>query len=246
MEISATDLAGPPESTTSTPVANNPTTSPPAATNATGNPDPLMRAVLASLGPAEIRSLLTRVLGVGNGASTPNDEGNENFTAAPPITSLRNRYPSIPTTYLKEILDNRFEPENIIKLSTSFSPTPRRRETVTLGTITLPTAERDRDLQDYRGGLPSLMQPFEIYGQILVHFAPPGVRLDLQEALADYRDLLYTLNRTNTFESLKYFHFIRKKKSRAHVGLCGKRGKRGKRANVLAQRNRHAHGGFQP
>jgi hypothetical protein len=59
------------------------------------------------------------------------------------------------------------------------------------------------------------MQPFEIYGQILCHFAPPGVRLELQQALADYRDLLYTLNRTCTFESLKYFHFTFHSKRRS-------------------------------
>ncbi|KAA8914380.1 hypothetical protein FN846DRAFT_902094 [Sphaerosporella brunnea] len=128
-------------------------------------------------------------------------------TTNPTIASIHERYPAIDPVYIKEILENRFQPENIIKLSTSFSPTARRRETVTLGTIVIPTAEKDRDSQDYRGGLPSLMQPFEIYGQILCHFAPLGARLELQQALADYRDLLYTLNRTCTFESLKFFHF---------------------------------------
>jgi hypothetical protein len=133
----------------------------------------------------------------------------------PAIASIHERYPAIDPTYLKEILENRFQPENIIKLSTSFSPSARRRETVTLGTLVIPTTEKDRDSQDYRGGLPSLMQPFEIYGQILCHFAPPGVRLELQQALADYRDLLYTLNRTCTFESLKYFHFTFHSKRRS-------------------------------
>jgi hypothetical protein len=133
----------------------------------------------------------------------------------PAIASIHERYPAIDPTYLKEILENRFQAENIIKLSTSFSPSARRRETVTLGTLIIPTTEKDRDSQDYRGGLPSLMQPFEIYGQILCHFAPPGVRLELQQALADYRDLLYTLNRTCTFESLKYFHFTFHSKRRS-------------------------------
>jgi hypothetical protein len=133
----------------------------------------------------------------------------------PAIASIHERYPAIDPAYLKEILENRFQPENIIKLSTSFSPSARRRETVTLGTLIIPTTEKDRDSQDYRGGLPSLMQPFEIYGQILCHFAPPGVRLELQQALADYRDLLYTLNRTCTFESLKYFHFTFHSKRRS-------------------------------
>jgi hypothetical protein len=63
-----------------------------------------------------------------------------------------------------------------MKLSTSFTPTPRRKETLTLGTYTIPTIEQDHASDDYRAGIPSLMQPFEIYGQILVQFAPPGIR----------------------------------------------------------------------
>jgi hypothetical protein len=65
-----------------------------------------------------------------------------------------------------------------MKLSTSFTPTPRRKETLTLGTYTSPTVEQDYASDDYRGGIPCLMQPFEIYGQILVQFAPPGIHLD--------------------------------------------------------------------
>jgi hypothetical protein len=94
-----------------------------------------------------------------------------------------------------------------MKLSTSFTPTPRRKETLTLGTYTIPTIEQDHASDDYRAGIPSLMQPFEIYGQILVQFAPPGICPDLQIALEFYRDLLYTINRKHTFESVKSFHF---------------------------------------
>jgi hypothetical protein len=136
-------------------------------------------------------------------------------TTNPACASIHGRYPAIDPLYLKEILENRFQPENIIKLSTLFSPSPRRRETVTLGTLVIPTTERDRDSQDCRGGLPSLMQPFEFYGQILCHFAPPGARLELQQALADYRELLFTLNRTSTFESLQCFHFTFHSKRRS-------------------------------
>jgi hypothetical protein len=59
------------------------------------------------------------------------------------------------------------------------------------------------------------MQPFEFYGQILCHFAPPGARLELQQALADYRELVFTLNRTSTFESLQCFHFTFHSKRRS-------------------------------
>jgi hypothetical protein len=87
-----------------------------------------------------------------------------------------------------------------MKLSTSFTPTPRRKETLTLGTYTILTVEQDHASDDYRGGIPSLMQPFEIYGQILVQFAPPGIRPDLRVALAAHRNLLYSINRTVTLE----------------------------------------------
>jgi hypothetical protein len=53
-------------------------------------------------------------------------------TTNPAFASIHGRYPAIDPLYLKEILENRFQPENIIKLSTLFSPSPRRRETVTL------------------------------------------------------------------------------------------------------------------
>jgi hypothetical protein len=63
---------------------------------------------------------------------------------------MYDRYPATDPTYLKEILpENRFQPEDLIKLSTSFSPPARRRETVTLGTLAIPTTEKDRDSQDY-------------------------------------------------------------------------------------------------
>ncbi|KAA8893554.1 hypothetical protein FN846DRAFT_895883 [Sphaerosporella brunnea] len=94
-----------------------------------------------------------------------------------------------------------------MKLSASVTPTFRRKKTLTLGTYTIPTIEQDHVSDDYPGGILSLMQPFEIYGQIPVQFAPLGIRLDLQIALSSYRDLLYSIYRTHSFESVKSFHF---------------------------------------
>jgi hypothetical protein len=90
----------------------------------------------------------------------------------PAIASIHDRYPAINPTYLKEILENCFQPENIIELSTSFSPSARRRETVTLRTLIIPTTEKDRYSQDYRGGLPSFMQPLghPVHAQPHLHF----------------------------------------------------------------------------
>jgi hypothetical protein len=88
---------------------------------------------------------------------------------AAPVANVTN--PAIASN-LKEILENCFQPENIIKLSTSFSPSARRRETVTLRTLIIPTTEKDRYSQDYRGGLPSFMQPLghPVHAQPHLHF----------------------------------------------------------------------------
>jgi hypothetical protein len=212
-------------SRTTMPLTTDPTapTTTPIATATTGidalsssgsasTTDPLVLAILNNLDPEQVRLLLARALvpdseNLRNPA--PISEGNSTTTPPtnPAIQALHERYPAIDPTNFREILENKFRPENVIKLSTSFTPAPRRQETLTLGVYTIPTTERDRESNDYRGGIPSLMQPFEIYSQILLHFAPPGIRWDLQGALADYRDLIYTLNRIHTFDTLKLFHF---------------------------------------
>ncbi|KAA8893977.1 hypothetical protein FN846DRAFT_895504 [Sphaerosporella brunnea] len=170
--------------------------------------DPALQAVITMLGPDGIRALLRKALTSDTAPATASPEGNPNtITTNPAIGDLHQRYSAIDPAHFRDILKNKFKPENVMKLSTSFSPTPHRKETLTLGTYTIPTIEEDHASDDYRGGIPSLMQPFEIYSQILIQFAPPGIRLDLQIALAVYRDLLYSINRTHTFESVKSFHF---------------------------------------
>jgi hypothetical protein len=172
--------------------------------------DPALQAVITTLGTDGIRALLMKALApdASPAVATASPEGNSNTIITNPIIrDLHQRYPAIDSAYFRDIPENKFKPENVMKLSTSFTPTPRRKETLTLGTYTIPTVEQDHASDDYRGGIPSLMQPFEIYGQILVQFAPPGIRPDLQVALAAYRDLLYSINRTHTFESVKSFHF---------------------------------------
>ena len=139
------------------------------------------------------------------------------YTIAPPagtistplpavIIPLQTRFPAIDPVHFRDILENRFRPENIIKLSTTFFQTARRQETITLGPHSIPTGERDRESSDYRY-FPGLTQPWNIYTQILLHFSPPGVYRDLAVAFSTYLDLLHNLNRSNTFESVKHFHF---------------------------------------
>jgi len=57
------------------------------------------------------------------------------------------------------------------------------------------SAEQDRRPSDYYDIL-SLLQPFEVYCQILVHFAALGIQRPLHAALADYRDRLYETDHT--------------------------------------------------
>jgi hypothetical protein len=202
--------SGIPSSATAPP---EPTAAPDTATaaapgTATAAIDPALQAVITTLGTNGIRALLMKALTPDASPATAPSEGNPNTIITNPIIrDLHQRYPAIDPTHFRDILENKFKPENVMKLSTSFTPTPRRKETLTLGTYTIPTVEQDHASDDYRGGIPSLMQPFEIYGQILVQFAPLGIRPGLQIALAAYRDLLYSINRTHTFESVKSFHF---------------------------------------
>jgi hypothetical protein len=103
---------------------------------------------------------------------------------SPLVQALRTRYPAIDPALFVMIQKNRFRPDHIFKLSTSFRP----------------------QRPDYREGLSCLMQPLNLYTQILVHFAAADVQLELAAALADYMDHLFELNHTHTFESVKEFH----------------------------------------
>ena len=118
------------------------------------------------------------------------------------------RLPAVDPAFFRAILENRLQPENIIKLSSSFRihGTSRRQESVTLGPYVIPTAEKDAEAADYRG-VGALLQPLFIYFQALVHFAPDGIKINLAAALFEYVDLILELNRYYFFDSVKNFHF---------------------------------------
>ena len=73
-----------------------------------------------------------------------------------------------------DILHNDFKPENVGKIHTSFRPIGGRSERPGAQSSTN-SAEQDRRPSDYSDIL-SLLQPFEVYCQILVHFAAPIFR----------------------------------------------------------------------
>ena len=174
----------------------------------------LASALTAALQPDQMETLLRRLLRQGQpppnvetpAAIAPSLTGSTPIPLPAVIIPLQTRFPAIDPVHFRDILENRFRPENIIKLSTTFLQSPRRQETITLGPHLIPTGEKDREASDYRF-LPSLTQPWNIYTQILLHFCPPGVYKDLAIAFSVYLDLLHNLNRSNSFDSVKHFHF---------------------------------------
>ena len=60
------------------------------------------------------------------------------------IVPLQARFPAIDPIHFRDIPENCFRPENIIKLSTTFVQTACRQEVTTLGSHSIPTGERDR------------------------------------------------------------------------------------------------------
>ena len=176
----------------------------------------LANALTTALQPEQMEILLRRLLRQGQAreavapattATFAPTAGTVSTTPLPAvIIPLQTRFPAIDPVHFRDILENRFCPENIIKLSTTFFQTSRRQETITLGSHSIPTGERDREASDYRF-FPGLTQPWNIYTQILLHFCPHGIYRDLVAAFSAYLDLLHNLNRANTFESVKHFHF---------------------------------------
>jgi hypothetical protein len=125
----------------------------------------------------------------------------------PRIEPVRSRFPAVDPALLVEILENRFKVENLLKLNASFIYTPeRRQENIYLGSIEVPTSRREVKLEEYHN-LSWLMEPFEIYCQVLVEFAHDHIKVALAAALGDYRRHLYELNRRCTWESIRHFHF---------------------------------------
>jgi hypothetical protein len=125
----------------------------------------------------------------------------------PRILPIRSRFPAVDPTLLVEILENRFKVENLLKLNASFIYTPERKhENIYLGGLEIPTARSTITLEEYHN-LSWLMEPFEIYCQVLVEFTPEQNKIALAAALGDYRRRLYELNRRCSWDSIRHFHF---------------------------------------
>jgi hypothetical protein len=125
----------------------------------------------------------------------------------PRILHIRTRFPAVDPALLVEILENRFKVQNLLKLNASFIYTPERKhESIYLGGLEIPTARSTVTLEEYHN-LSWLMEPFEIYCQVLVEFTPEQNKVALAAALGDYRRRLYELNRRCSWDSIRHFHF---------------------------------------
>ena len=175
----------------------------------------VLASTLATTLPADQMEVLLRLIIKQGEGRRPNTAPGPAVTASagnppppsPAVSSLQIRFPTVDATYFKEILENRFRPENLIKLSSTFMQTTRRQESITLGTLTMvPVRKKDGEAAEYKG-LAAIVQPLGIYFQALLHFCPDGIERELGHALHLYSDLLCMLNRSHTLESLKTFHF---------------------------------------
>lgn len=100
------------------------------------------------------------------------------------------RFPTMRKEHFEDILDNRCKPENILKLSTSLTKIkPWVKYTKVGDSIELATHEDDSTAGEAKS-ITQLLRCFLLYGQIIIHFAPPTVQLELSTALAVYVDRL--------------------------------------------------------
>ena len=108
----------------------------------------------------------------------------------PKAISLLVRFPTIHKEHFEDILHNRFKPENILKLSTSFTTIKPRVKYIKVGdSIELATHEDDSTAGEAKS-ITQLLRCFLLYEQIIIHFAPPTVQLELSTTLAAYVDRL--------------------------------------------------------
>lgn len=117
------------------------------------------------------------------------------------------RYPAINVKHFKNIANNKFEVENIVKLTTDFSTVKTNKKYIRMGEVDLQTRDDDAHAGDIKG-IMQLVQCFLIYAQILLHFSNPATRESLNQGLMFYIDRLIKHAHLRTWESTRNFHFI--------------------------------------
>ncbi len=121
--------------------------------------------------------------------------------------SLIIRFPTIHKEYFEYILHNRFKPENILKLSTSFTTIKPHVKYIKMGdSVKLATHEDDFTTSEAKC-VAQLLRCLLLYRQIIIHFSPLLVQLELSAALATYIYRLLGHSMFYTWETLRHFHF---------------------------------------
>lgn len=109
--------------------------------------------------------------------------------------------------HFKIIADNKFEPENICKLTTNFTNVKESKKYIQMGEVNLQTREDDASPTDIKRIL-QLLSCFLIYVQILKHFTNPALKDELDKGIMFYIDRLIKHAHVRTWESVRSFHFL--------------------------------------
>ena len=136
----------------------------------------------------------------------------------PRFVSLMNEYPTIKPIWIKQISENTFDPINITKLCTDIDGVQTNSRYVKLGEgLEIATREEDGSLKDIKG-IVHLIRCLGVYWMILLHFAHPGLQINLMRAFMAYQDHLLSLYAFYTWDSVRIFH-LNFHKSRAFRGI---------------------------
>lgn len=125
----------------------------------------------------------------------------------PKAISLIVCFSTIHKKHFENILHNRFKPENILKLFTSFTTIKSPIKYIKVGdSIKLTTHKDDSTTREVKS-ITQLVRCFLLYGQIMIHFASLTVQLELSATLAAYVNRLLGYSMFYTWKTLFLFHF---------------------------------------
>jgi hypothetical protein len=157
-----------------------------------------------------MNALVNHLGGAHGPAASPSTQGIPPLVSTalnPRIESIRDRWPAVNVSHLQEILENRFQVENLLKLNASFIYTPDRRlENISLGPVEIATTAKNVQIKEYVE-ISYLLKPLTVYADIIRELAPPEVRDNLGSALFRYMHHLLDINERCTWHSVRLYHF---------------------------------------
>lgn len=124
----------------------------------------------------------------------------------PRLLPLKTRFSALKPKYFRQILDNKFDPVNIIRLCNDVLISRAQSKYIDLGK-NLEVKMKDDDASEFDiKGLATLIRCLGVYFQIQLHFVPDKKMRDLSAAFQKYEDHLCKLYATYTWESVRSFH----------------------------------------